>query len=365
MINWKKELEENVTTGNELKDFFDWDLTNEQAKKLNRIIELYPMSVSKYYLSLIDDESEDDSIKKMCIPSIAETDLSGSMDTSGELSNTVTVGLQHKYKQTALILSTNKCAVYCRHCFRKRLVGISDDEVNKNFDDIIAYIREHKEINNVLISGGDSFLNSNKKIESYLKELVEIDHINLIRFGTRTPVVLPSRIYKDSELLSILQEYSKKKTIYVVTQFNHPREITKEAKKAISALKNIGIIVKNQAVLLKGVNDSPSVMAKLISKLTASGVVPYYVFQCRPVTAVKNQFQIPLKKGYKIVSDARKLLNGQEKCFRYVLSNERGKIEIVGKLEDDKMIFRYHQAKYKEDQEKVFVLDIKDDQCWI
>lgn len=364
-MDWINDLKGNVTTKKELLEYFDWDLTNEKSTKLNDIIIKFPMSVPRYYLSLIDKEDKNDAIKKLCIPSIDETELDGSFDTSGEKSNTVIVGLQHKYKQTALILSTNKCAMYCRHCFRKRLVGADDSEIDKHFGEIISYISKHKEINNVLITGGDAFLNSNKKIEGYLKELVKIDHLDLIRFGTRTPVVLPSRIYADKELLTILKKYIDTKIIYVITQFNHPKEITEDAIKAINCLRDIGIIIKNQAVLLKGVNDDPKVMAELINKLTNIGVVPYYVFQCRPVTGVKNQFQVPIKKGCSIISKARELMSGQGKCFRYIMSNKRGKVEIIGSIDKENYIFKFHQAKHEEDENKIFTVKLEDNQCWL
>jgi KamA family protein len=364
-MDWKQELQNNITTVEELKEQFDNQLTNEEADKINHIIEKYPMSISPYYLSLINPSDDNDPIKKLCIPSIKETDMDGSFDTSGESDNTVVTGLQHKYKQTALILSTNQCAMYCRHCFRKRLVGLSSKEIMRHFGEMLEYINNHKEITNVLISGGDSFLNSNQTIKTYLEELVKIKHLDYIRFGTRTPVVLPSRIYKDEELLMILKEYTKKKKIYVITHFNHPKEITEEAIKAIDTLINIGIIVKNQTVLLKGINDKPEILAKLINNLTRIGVIPYYVFQCRPVKGVKNQFQVPLKKGYNIVKEAKAMLNGQGKCFRYVLSNTTGKIEVLGNISNEAVLFKYHEAKYDKDQGRLFTLNVDDDQCWI
>lgn len=364
-MDWKNELSKNVTTVEELKKVLHWDLTKVDTEKLKLIIKQYPMSITRYYLSLIDPSNENDPIRKLCIPSIKETDLSGSSDTSGETENTVINGLQHKYKKTGLILSTNQCAMYCRHCFRKRLVGLSDKEISKQFKEVITYIQEHKEINNVLISGGDALLISNHKIKDYLEQLVTIDHIEFIRFGTRTPVVLPLRIYGDSELKNILKEYSRIKKIYIVTHFNHPRELTEESRKAIDCLLDMGIILKNQTVLLKGINDDPMVMAKLINKLTKCGVVPYYIFQCRPVSGIKNQFQLPLMKGYKILQETKEKLNGQGKCFRYVLSNETGKIEILGNLSEDTMLFKYHQAKYEKDQGRIFTLNLSDNQCWI
>lgn len=364
-MDWKKELKENVTTVEELDETLSLNLSPEEIKKMKDIVDSYPMSIPRYYLSLVDKADDNDPIKKLCIPSIKETDLSGSFDTSGESDNTVIVGLQHKYKETATVLSTNQCAMYCRHCFRKRLVGVNDDEIQEHFDEVIQYINKHIEISNVLLTGGDAFLNSNRTIKIYLEELSKVKHLDLIRFGTRTPVVFPMRIYGDEELLDILSEYSKKKKIYVITHFNHPKELTKEAKKAIDALLTAGVIIKNQTVLLKGINDNPDVMAELIKKLTRFGIVPYYIFQCRPVSGVKNQFQIPLKIAYQIIRDTKVKLNGQGKCFRYVLSNELGKIEILGNIEEDKMLFKYHQAKYEKDQERLFTLDVSDNQCWI
>lgn len=228
------------------------NLTEDEQQRLDMILERYPMSVTEYYLSLIDFKDIDDPIRKMCIPSISETDMSGELDTSGEFENTVITGMQHKYKETALILSTHQCAMYCRHCFRKRLVGLSDKEIGKYFNQMAGYVREHKEISNVLISGGDSFLNSNERIEELLKLFTPIRHVDYIRFGTRTPVVLPMRITEDEELQNILRQYNRRKQLYVVTQFNHPRELTKEAIASVNCLQKLGVPVKNQTVLLKG-----------------------------------------------------------------------------------------------------------------
>ncbi len=364
-MNWKEELHENIKTAEGVDEFLNWNLSQKDKNKLDGIIKRYPMSIPKYYLSLIDANDPNDPIKKLCIPSIDETDMSGSFDTSGEASNTVVKGLQHKYVQTGMLLSTTKCAMYCRHCFRKRLVGLSSDEVNKQFDEIIGYIKEHKEMTNVLISGGDSFMNSNEKIEKYLESLVKIDHLSFIRFGTRTPVVLPSRIYEDDELLEILEKYNKIKQIYVITHFNHPNEITTQSTKAIEALRNIGIVVRNQTVLLKGINDNSETLSVLMRRLTEIGVTPYYVFQCRPVSGVKNQFQVPFKKACDIVEETRSKLNGISKCFKYAMSHPTGKIEIIGKINDEKILFKYHQTKYKRDQGRILELKIADDQAWL
>jgi len=362
-MNWLEELNNNITSASELKQILH--LTDEETSKLDKILDLFPMSLGNYYLSLINMEDETDPIRKMCIPSVTETEISGSFDTSGEALSTIITGLQHKYKQTALILSTNICAMYCRHCFRKRLVGTSDDEIAVHFDEIMDYINKHKEISNVLISGGDGFLNKNEVIEKYLSRLSQMEHLDFIRFGTRTPVVLPSRIYGDQELLDILERYNSKKTIYVITQFNHPNEITADAIKAVNALEKIGITVKNQAVLLKGVNDNAQIMATLLRKLTAVGIDPYYIFQCRPVTGVKNQFQVPFLQGYKIIEEAKAMVNGVGKSFRYVMSHESGKMEFLGTTAPNKMLFKYQEAKDPKNYGKLFEYEVSNSQCWL
>lgn len=362
-MSWNQVLRENVTKAEQLREYLH--LSHDEEKMMTDILERYPMSITPYYLSLIDFNDPDDPIRKMCIPSIQETDMSGSFDTSGEKENTVIDGMQHKYEQTVMILSTNQCAMYCRHCFRKRLVGMSQEEIARNFDKIVEYIKDHKKIKNTLISGGDSFLNKNEVIEKYLKEFTAIEHLDFIRFGTRVPVVFPQRIYEDSELLETLKQYGKKKQIYVVTQFNHPKELTNEAVMAIRSLQDVGVVIKNQTVLLKGVNDDPDVLTELLKKLTQCGVNPYYVFQCRPVTGVKNQFQRSLEDAYDIVQEAKNRQSGIGKCFKFAFSHKTGKIEVIGKLESGELVFQYHEAKDPENMGKIFVKKMEPGQAWL
>lgn len=363
-MTWNKLLKTNITKAGELKERLH--LTNEQEARLEAILEQFPMTIPAYYFNLIDWSNPDkDPIFRMSIPSIGETDLRGAFDTSGETDNTVLPGLQHKYKQTALILSTHCCAMYCRHCFRKRLVGISDDETADNIESMAHYIEKHQEITNVLISGGDSFMNSNTTIKRYLELFSPIRHLDLIRFGTRIPVVLPMRIYEDPELLDILKFYNRKKQIYVITQFNHSQELTSEAYKGIQALLKAGIVVKNQTVLLKGVNDNSQTLGELLRGLTRWGITPYYIFQCRPVSGVKAQFQVPIEKGYSIVEGAKAMQNGQGKSIRYAMSHITGKIEILGLMPDGQMLFKYQQAKASEDMGRIFTQKMKPDQAWL
>lgn len=363
MTDWKELLDNGYDDVRELAGRLH--ITEEELPALCKIQDMFPMFVNPYYLSLVDENDPEDPVRKLCIPADAELKAGGEMDTSGEHDNTVMTGMQHKYDATVLILSTNQCAMYCRHCFRKRLVGLSGDEIAEYISDMAQYVREHKEINNVLVSGGDAFLNSNGTIRKYLEEFSGIEHLNLLRFGSRTPVVLPQRITTDPELVDMLTEYGKKIQIYVVTQFNHPNELTSEAREAVHTLMRAGIVVKNQTVLLKGVNDRPEVLGKLLQETTAMGIIPYYVFQCRPVTGVHSQFQVPLHEAYRIVEGAKQMQSGQGKCFRYVLSHVTGKIEILGEIGDGNMLFKYHQAKYEKDRGRIFTSKIGEGQCWL
>ena len=364
-FDWKQAEHRMLTEVSQINDYID--LTDEEVKTLEEVLKSYPMCITPYYLSLVDKEAgAEDPIRKMCVPSVAEMDVSGAFDTSGEGTNTVLRGLQHKYHATALILSTSKCAMYCRHCFRKRLVGAdSEGETVGNIDEMAEYVKSHPEISNVLISGGDSLLNENETIRKYLEKFTQIDNLDLIRFGTRIPVVLPERIYGDEELLEMLEEYGKKKQIFLVTQFNHPREITYESKKAIDALKKRGIVVRNQTVLLNGVNADPVILGQLFRRLTSIGVIPYYIFQCRPVTGVKNRFQVPITEGIDIVQKAKNMQNGQGKSVRFCMSHPRGKIEFVGKTKSGKVLMKFHQAKNDEDAGRLFTVKIDDTDCWL
>ncbi len=340
--------------------------TPRERREIKKIIESHPMLIKQYYLDLINWNDPNDPIRKMVIPSIEENESSGgSFDTSGEYENTKLRGLQHKYSQTVLILATNECASYCRFCFRKRLAGIVTDEIVTDWDLVVKYIYEHKEITNVLLSGGDPLTLSNDRIATILQKLSGIQHLKFIRIGTRTPVVYPDRIAKDDELINMLREYScENKQLFVITQFNHPREITPHSIEAVNRLNDARIIVQNQAVLLKGVNDNPAVMAELQSELTKNGVMPYYIFQCRPVKTVKHIFQVPLYRALDIIEKTKSMLDGPSKKFRFIMSHETGKIEILGCL-DDYLYFKYHQAKDKLLVGKIFHEKLSKNDCWL
>ncbi|MFC1727944.1 KamA family radical SAM protein [Nanoarchaeota archaeon] len=362
-MDYKEKLKQNITNIDELKEHIK--LTKKEESLLKQVTKIHPLSITRHYLSLINKDYKKDPIRKLMIPSKKELDETGLYDPCDEKRNVKTSGLQHKYNQTALILSTNRCAAYCRFCFRKRLVGVPNKEILNRFDSAVKYIKKHKEINNVLISGGDPLILPTEIIEKFLKKLSSISHLNFIRFGSRVPVTFPDRIVDDPSLLKVFKKYSvKNKRIRIITHFNHPREITEKSIKAIDQLMHANVIVGNQTVLLKGVNDSSVVLAELLNKLTSIGVRPYYVFQCRPVKRVKGHFQVPLHKGYNIVESAKKKLNGLGKGFRFIMSHKTGKIEIVGVLNDE-MYFKYHQARSKKDLGRLFKKKIDKKLTWL
>ncbi len=362
-MTWKKELEHNIRDIGRLSEQLGLDRLQTEA--LRELCREYPMSVTRYYLSLINWENPDDPIRRMCIPGLLELDRSGRLDTSDEASNTKCEGLQHKYRETALILTTNQCAMYCRHCFRRRLVGLSEEEIARHFDRIADYVNEHKELTNVLLSGGDALMMSQEMIARYLETFSSMEHLDLIRMGSRIPVTFPMRITEAPELLTLFRDICRKKQIYLVTQFNHPHEVTGESLAAVEALRTCGLVVKNQTVLLRGVNDSPETLGLLLRKLTAAGVVPYYIFQCRPVSGVKNRFQVPLETGYDIVEKAKAQQNGLGKCFRFCMSHPLGKIEIAGKMPDGSLLFKFHQTKYPENEGRMFLRKLPPGTAWL
>lgn len=363
-MGWREKLTENIVSISELSEKLG--LSPAEIAKLREVEKIHPVSITRYYLSLIDLNNREDPLRKMLIPSICELNKrDGTYDTSGEKQNTVADGVQHKYDQTVLILATNACSQYCRFCFRKRLVGLTTEEIADNFEVAYDYIKDHPEVTNVLISGGDSFMLPTSTIDKVLTNLQKIEHLKFIRFGTRMPVAFPERINSDLELLKVLKKHSKKdKRIHVMTHYNHPREISEESITAVDNLLQSGVIMSNQTVLMKDVNDNPETLVSLFQKLVGIGVNPYYLFQCRPVKRVKHHFQVPLYRGYKIVENAKKMLSGPAKRFKYCMSHFSGKVEILG-LENDDMYFRYNQARYDKDLGRFFKLKTDRTETWL
>lgn len=352
-----------ITSAQDLREYTH--LSASEMETLQGIVDNHPMRITPYYLDLIDWDDPDDPIRKMAIPTVEEDLLYGEFDTSGEEENTRFQGLQHKYQATVLLLTTSDCAMFCRHCFRKRMIGVSDDEVLEDMTKAIEYIREHREVTNVLISGGDPLLLSTKVVADMLQQLASIPHLKFVRIGTRTPVVWPSRFSGDKELIRVLAAFcAGGKQLYFITQFNHPREITPASIETVRSLQDSGIIFHNQTVLLRGINDDPSLMATLQTGLAGIGIIPYYIFQCRPVTGVGNVFQVPLREACEIINTTTSKLAGISKSFRFVMSHKTGKIEILG-CRDGLIHFKYHQTSDEALKNKMFTRRLDGNAGWL
>ncbi|MDD5096398.1 MAG: hypothetical protein PHY95_02695, partial [Candidatus ainarchaeum sp.] len=210
-----------------------------------------------------------------------------------------------------------------------------------------SYIARHREINNVLLTGGDAFMASNFRLAEILGRLRQIGHVGVIRLGTKMPVYLPSR-FSDPELLRILESHSSAgKRVCVVSHIDHPGELDSQAQEAHAKLMGAGVHLRSQSVLMRGVNDSPETLVELFRGITDAGIAPHYLFQCRPVKG-GTHFALPLIEGYGIVEEAKRHLSGLAKSFRFIMSHVSGKMEMVSverRGRDTFAVFKYHQAR--------------------
>jgi KamA family protein len=339
------------------------NLSQEEKKDLKKVTQKYKFRSNEYYLSLIDWDDPDDPIRKIIIPQKEELEEWGSLDASSEKNYTVQKGFQHKYKDTVLLLVNDVCGGFCRFCFRKRLFINHGEEVSRNVEKELDYIKAHKEITNVLLSGGDPLILSTEKLKNIITKLREIDHVQIIRIGSKLFSFNPYRIIEDEAFLKIIEENStKEKRIYFMMQFNHPKEIQKPSIKAIDEVLKRGAIAVNQTPLLKGINDDHKVLSELFKKLSFYGVPPYYIFQGRPVVGNKP-FIIPVEKGYSIFLKALESGSGLAKRPKFVMSHKTGKIEISS-LTKENIIFRYHRAANEENYGKFFVYNRNPQAYW-
>jgi KamA family protein len=339
-------------------------LSEEERKQLQPVAEKFAFRTNEYYQSLIDWNDPEDPIRRIVMPDLQELDDFGEMDASDEHSYTVRKGLEHKYGDTALLLVNNVCGAYCRFCFRKRLFTDGNDEVTNDITDAVAYIGQHPEINNVLLSGGDPLIMSTGKLSKIIKQLRDISHVRIIRIGTKMTAFDPYRIINDPSLLEMLSEYSlPDRKIFVMAHFNHPRELTEPALKGLQLLQKAGAITCNQSPLIRGVNDKPEIIAELFGRLSFNGVVPYYLFLCRP-TSGNEPYMVPVEKGLEIFEEARRRLAGLAKQARLCMSHRTGKVEVVGKM-DNKIVFRYHRAPNPLDCGRVMVFDSDPKAAWL
>ncbi|MDQ7056013.1 MAG: KamA family radical SAM protein [Persephonella sp.] len=304
--DWKWQIKNRIRSISQLEEILGIDLSS--AKKVEKV---FRTGTTPYYLSLVKDLSDlSNPILKQILPSCEEIDpqiqSEGSFDPFKEEIMSPVKGLTHRYPDRVLFRVTTFCSVYCRHCMRKRI--FLEEERAKKYEDyikMINYIRENPAVKEVLISGGDPLTLPNRKLEFILEHLSKIEHVEIIRIGTRELVVNPYRFFDDG-LLELLNRYDK---LWIVTHFNHPDEVTDIVKKAVRNILSTGTPVLNQAVLLKDINDSPNTIENLMRSLLHVKIKPYYLFYCDPTKGVLH-FRTDIKKGVEILEHLRGNLSG-------------------------------------------------------
>lgn len=339
-------------------------LSAAEREELKPVSDKFTFRTNEYYQSLIDWDDPDDPIRRIVMPDVQELGEFGELDASDESSYTALRGLEHKYADTALLLVNNVCGAYCRFCFRKRLFTDGNDETTNDVTDAIEYIKRHPEINNVLLSGGDPMIMSTGKLEKIVGALREIDHVRIIRIGSKMVAFDPYRVLNDPSLLEMFEKYSLPgRKIFIMNHFNHPRELTEPALLALRLIQKAGAITVNQTPLIRGVNDKAEVVAELFSLLSYNGVVPYYLFLCRP-TLGNEPYVVPVEKALEIFEEARRHLAGIAKQARLCMSHKTGKIEVVGKM-GDQIVFRYHRAPNPQDCGRLMIFESDPKAGWL
>ncbi len=342
--NWKELLRQSTTSAEQINLIHPVNET-----ELKKVIRQYPARINPYYLSLV--KQKDDPIWKQCMPSPEElNDAKGLSDPLCEEKDMPVPGLTHRYPDRVLLLVSNKCAMYCRFCTRKRKVGdpfkaIFKEQILKG----IEYIKQHPEIRDVLLSGGDPLLLSDDRLDFILKEVRRIPHIEIVRIGTRVPCALPQRI--TPELCNIFKSHHP---LYVNVHFNHPSEITEQSAKACRMLVDSGIVVGNQTVLLKGVNDEHTVMKELVLKLLEIGVRPYYIYQADFVKGTEH-FRTKVKDSLSVV-DALRMFKAEAATPHFIIDapGGGGKIPLLPEF-----------SNRDEKEAEYFVLDSNDGEVMI
>lgn len=346
--NWKWQLKNKIQSINQLSKFLN--LTPEEIKGLSLNNKNLPVSITPYYLSLIDPENKADAIRKCTIPVSQEAfaNEGEAVDPLCEEKDSPVHGIVHRYPDRVLFLVTTTCSVYCRYCTRSRIVG-EDVQINDTaaWEKCIDYIKAHPEIRDVLVSGGDPLTLADEKIEWLLRELRSIEHVEMIRIGTKVPVTLPQRV--TPELTQIIKKYHP---VWMSIHFTHPAEVTPETKRACEMLADAGIPLGSQTVLLKDINDNADTLKQLYHRLLKIRVKPYYLYQCDPIEG-STHFRTTVEKGLEIVRSLRGYTTGYA-VPNYVIDAPKGggKIvispdNIVAKSDDKVYLTNYKNEIYE------------------
>ena len=298
--DWRWQIKNAIRSVEDLKKVIP--LSQEEEEGVRKSLGRFRMAITPHYASLIDSDNPYCPIRLQAVPRAEEVLISKNDldDPLSEDADSPVPGLTHRYPDRVLLLVTQICSMYCRHCTRRRSVGETDSHINKaDLEASYDYITDHEEVRDVIISGGDPLTLDDDRIEEIIARLRAVPHVEIIRIGTRTPAVLPMRI--TDELCERLKRYHP---VYVNTHFNHPRELTAESRQALARLADHGFPLGNQSVLLRYVNDCPHVMKQLMHELLKARVKPYYIYQCDLSTGI-NHFRTPISRGVEIIESLR------------------------------------------------------------
>ncbi len=344
--DWKWQIQNRISTFKAISKFLV--LTDEEKSAIDASSTHCPFAITPYYLSLIDLEDQHSELRKTVVPTINELVVSKGEeeDPLSEGHTSPVEGIVHRYPDRVLFLTTGFCSVYCRYCTRSHMVDGHTQVMRQHWDNAIQYIREHKEIRDVIISGGDPLTLSDAEIDYLLSQLSDIEHLDMVRIGTKVPMVLPMRITEN--LLNIFRKY---KPLYLSIHATHPDEITIESSRAINAIADSGVVMGSQTVLLKGVNDNVDVMASLMHKLLKVRIKPYYLFQCDPIVGSKH-FRTTVAKGQEIIHGLRGFTSGYA-VPQYVIDTPKGggKVPILpnyykGRDKENLYLYNYEGKVY-------------------
>lgn len=348
-----------------------------ELTKLQTIAKRFHFKAPRKYLRLID--SPDSPIRRIVVPHRDELDMQGSMDPSGEHTYTVIPGLEHKYKETVLLLVSDICEGICRYCFRKRLF-IKPDQYStiKDFPRAVEYIRNYnnhyeQKISNVILSGGDPFALPLDNLEQMVATLSEIEGVQAIRIGSKALAYNPWKFMgrgTHAKAAKRLAQYIGPVRLYLINHFDVAKEL-KYAEEPLLEFEKHRFKLKNQTPLIKGVNDKPEVLGELFLELSRLGVDPYYVFICRP--AIGNyKYTVPVEEAWQIFTDAQSLCSGLDKKAKLVMSHFKGKIEVVGPLDliiDGELqkffVMKYHRAAEEQNEGKIFLVESNPSARWL
>jgi len=294
--DWRWQIAHRITTVEQLDQVIH--LSDEEKEVVDRSLSLLRMAITPYYASLMDPDDRACPIRMRAVPTVYETDIrpEDEADPLAEDVDSPVPGLTHRYPDRVLFLVTDQCSMYCRHCTRRRMAGETDRALPQSrVDDMIDYIRETRGVRDVLLSGGDPLTLSTDRLEYIVARLHEIPHVEIVRYGSAVPVVMPQRI--TDELVSMMKKYQP---AWLNTHFNHPKEITPASRRALAKLADNGIVLGNQSVLLRGLNDCPIIMKELVQRLVHNRVRPYYIYQCDLSQGI-GHFRTSIGKGIEII----------------------------------------------------------------